>query len=168
MWQIFAQNITRKDFVLLSCAVTDLYLNKYNQMDQFTFCTDLRRKCVVILVNVLVMFFILASLNSAPFGIVTKGWIAYCFLFLLFGTSQLFVNKDSIMLLNIWNYPRDVLVFLNFTEHQILWRLSSVVFDALTMKLPIQTSLSVLRELPISLSSHEKYSNFRKTSTPKV
>ena len=41
-----------------------------------------------------------------------------------------------------------------------------VVFPALTWKLPIQTLLSLVPELPVSLSSHEKYPNFRKTSTP--
>ena len=54
----------------------------------------------------------------------------------------------------------------NFSERQILWRMCSVVFHALTLKLPIQTSLSVAPELPVSLSSHEKCLNFRKTSTP--
>ena len=42
---------------------------------------------------------------------------------------------------------RDVLVFLkfckNFSERRILWSLCSVVFHALTLKLPIHTSLSV-------------------------
>ena len=42
----------------------------------------------------------------------------------------------------------------------------SVVFHALTLKWPIQTSLSVARKLPVSLSSGEKYQNVRKTSTP--
>ena len=105
----FAQIIKRKNFLFLSCAVIDLYLNKYKPMDQFTFCTDLRRKCVVILEYVLVMFFILASLNSALFRIVTIDCIAYYFLFQLFGTSQLFVNNESIGFLNnrtnklVWN-----------------------------------------------------------------
>ena len=31
------------------------------------------------------------------------------------------------------------------------------------LKLPIQTSLSVASELPVSLRSHEKFPNFRKT-----
>ena len=51
----------------------------------------------------------------------------------------------------------------NFSECQILWRMRSVVFHALTLKLPIQTSLSVAPKLPVSLHSGEK---FRKTSTP--
>ena len=59
------------------------------------------------------------------------------------------------------------LIFLqNFSERQILWSLCSVVFHALTLKLPIQTSLSVAPELPVSLSSHEKCEHFRKTSPP--
>ena len=41
-----------------------------------------------------------------------------------------------------------------------------MVFDALTLKLPIQTSLSMVHELPVSLSSHEKCEHFSKTSTP--
>ena len=53
----------------------------------------------------------------------------------------------------------------NFSERQILWRMCSVVFHALTLKLPIQTLLSVAPKLPVSLSSHEKCLNFRKTST---
>ena len=37
-----------------------------------------------------------------------------------------------------------LLIFLqNSSEHQILWSLCSVVFYAFTLKLPIQTSLSV-------------------------
>ena len=43
----------------------------------------------------------------------------------------------------------------NFSEHQILWSLCSVVFCALTLKLPIQTSLSVAHDLQVSLISHE-------------
>ena len=53
---------------------------------------------------------------------------------------------------------RGVLVFLNFQkfrEHQILWSLCSVVFHTLTLKLPIQTLLSVVPELPVSLSPGE-------------
>ena len=41
----------------------------------------------------------------------------------------------------------------NFSERQILWRMCSVVFLALTLKLPIQTSPSVAPELPVSLRS---------------
>ena len=52
-----------------------------------------------------------------------------------------------------------------FSEHQIFWSLCSVVFLALTLKLPIQTSLSVSPELQVSLNPHEKCPNFRKTST---
>ena len=55
--------------------------------------------------------------------------------------------------------------FQNFSERQILWSLCSVVFLALTLKLPIQTSLVVAPELPVSLSSHEKYPNVRKMTT---
>ena len=54
----------------------------------------------------------------------------------------------------------------NFSERQILWSLCSVVFLTFTLRLPIQTSLSVVPELSVSLSSHEKCPNFRKTSTP--
>ena len=54
----------------------------------------------------------------------------------------------------------------NFSERQILWSLCSGVFHALTLKLPIQTSLSVAPKLQVSLSSNEKCENFSKTSTP--
>ena len=61
--------------------------------------------------------------------------------------------------------PWDVLVFYeflqNFSEGQILFSLCSVVFHALTLKLPFQTSLSVVLELPVSLTSHEKMSKFQ-------
>ena len=40
-----------------------------------------------------------------------------------------------------------------------------VVFHTCALKLPIQTSLSMAPKLPVSLSSHEKRPNFRKTST---
>ena len=43
----------------------------------------------------------------------------------------------------------------NFSECQIVWSLSSVVFHALTLKLPIQTSLSVAPDLIVSFSSAE-------------
>ena len=56
----------------------------------------------------------------------------------------------------------------NFSERQILWSLCSVVFRALTSKLPNQTSLSVAPKLPVSLSSAENCHKFRKTSTPQV
>ena len=49
----------------------------------------------------------------------------------------------------------------NFSEHQILWSLCLVVFHALTLKLPIQTSLSVVPKLPVSFSSHEKFQGKR-------
>ena len=54
----------------------------------------------------------------------------------------------------------------NFSDRQILWSLCSVVFYVLTLKLPIQTTISVSPELSVSLSSHEKCQNFGKTSTP--
>ena len=38
----------------------------------------------------------------------------------------------------------------NFNERQILLSLCSVVFHAFALKLPIQTSLSVAPELPVS------------------
>ena len=62
-----------------------------------------------------------------------------------------------------------MLVFLNFlqnfSERQILWNLWLVVL-ALTLKLPVQTSLSVAPKLPVSLRSGEKCKKFKKTSTP--
>ena len=59
-------------------------------------------------------------------------------------------------------------ILQNFSERPILWSLCSVVFHALTLKLPIQSPLSVAPKLPVSLSSNEKCPNFRKTSTPLV
>ena len=56
----------------------------------------------------------------------------------------------------------------NFSERQILWRMCSVVFSALTLRWPIQTSLSVAPKLQVSLRSGEKCKNFRKTSTPRL
>ena len=44
----------------------------------------------------------------------------------------------------------------NFSERQILWSLCSIVFHALTLKLPIQTSLSVAHKLPVFTCSGEK------------
>ena len=62
-----------------------------------------------------------------------------------------------------------MLVFLNFCKILvILWSLCSVVFHALTLKLPIQTSLSVAPKLPVSLHSGENCANFSKTSTAQV
>ena len=42
----------------------------------------------------------------------------------------------------------------NFSDRQILWSLWSTVFHALTLKLPIQTSLSVLPKVQVCL--HER------------
>ena len=50
----------------------------------------------------------------------------------------------------------------HFSERQILWSLCLVGFHALTLKLPIQTSLSVTPKLPVSLRSGEKCQNFFK------
>ena len=57
-------------------------------------------------------------------------------------------------------------ILQNFSERQILWSLCSVVFDALTLKLLIQSSLSVAPKSLVSLSSAENCHKFRKTSTP--
>ena len=48
----------------------------------------------------------------------------------------------------------------NFSERQILWSLYLVVFHALTLKLPIQSSLSVEPKLQVCVRSGEnvKYS----------
>ena len=48
---------------------------------------------------------------------------------------------------------------------QNVWRMCLVVFHALTLKLPIQTALSVAPKLPVCLRSGEKLGKFRKTST---
>ena len=57
-------------------------------------------------------------------------------------------------------------ILQNYSECQILWSLCSVVFRALTLKFPIQTSLSVVPKLPVSLSSTENRRKLRETSTP--
>ena len=62
--------------------------------------------------------------------------------------------------------PWGVLVFLNFSEHQILSSLCSLVFHTFTLQLPIQTLHSVAPELQVFASSLENCQNFSKTSTP--
>ena len=57
-------------------------------------------------------------------------------------------------------------ILQNFSERQILWRMFLVVFRALTLRLPIHTSLSVAPKLPAYTRSGEKCQNFSKTSTP--
>ena len=52
-----------------------------------------------------------------------------------------------------------------FSECQILLSFYSIVFNALTLKLLIQTSLSVSPELPVSLSLAENCQKFSKMST---
>ena len=56
----------------------------------------------------------------------------------------------------------------NVSERQILWSLCSVVFHAITLKLPIQTSLSVVPKFQVCVRSGEKCQIFRKTSTPLI
>ena len=56
-------------------------------------------------------------------------------------------------------------ILQNFSERQILWNLCSVVFHALTLRFPVQTSLSVAPKLPVCVPSGEKCQNFSKTST---
>ena len=54
----------------------------------------------------------------------------------------------------------------NVSERQILWSLCLVVFLGFTLRLPIQTSLPVVPELQVSVSSLENCPNFSKTSHP--
>ena len=56
-------------------------------------------------------------------------------------------------------------ILQNFSERQISWRMCLVVFHALTLELPIQTSLSVASKLPIYTRSGEKCENSNKTTT---
>ena len=59
-------------------------------------------------------------------------------------------------------------ILQNFSERQILWSLCSVVFHALTLKLPIQTSPSVVSKLPVSQFT-EKLSKFQQNNhTPGI
>ena len=60
---------------------------------------------------------------------------------------------------------RSVEILQNFSERRILWSLCSVVFHAF-MKLPIQTSLSVASELPVSLSQLKIATNSGKRAHP--
>ena len=62
-------------------------------------------------------------------------------------------------------YARFPKILQNFSERHILWSLYSVVFHALTLRLPIQTSLSVAPKLPVPLRSGKHCPHFRKTST---
>ena len=57
-------------------------------------------------------------------------------------------------------------ILQNFSEGQILWSLCLVAFHALTLRLPIQTSLFVVPELPVCARSGEKCEKISKTSTP--
>ena len=57
-------------------------------------------------------------------------------------------------------------ILQNVGKRQILWSLCSVVFHAVTLKLLIQTSLSVVPKLQVCVRSGEKSPNFSKTSTP--
>ena len=52
-----------------------------------------------------------------------------------------------------------VLVFPNFCK---------ILVCVLTLKLPMETSLSVVPKLPVSLRSGENCENFRKTNTPLI
>ena len=56
-------------------------------------------------------------------------------------------------------------ILLNVSQRQILWSLCLVVFLAFTLRLPIQTSLSVAPKLQVCVRSGEKCENCRKTST---
>ena len=72
---------------------------------------------------------------------------------------------------SIWIYHTwGMLIFLKFCkifcERQILWILCSVVFHSLTLRLPIQNSISVAPKLQVCASSGKKCQNFSKTSTP--
>ena len=54
----------------------------------------------------------------------------------------------------------------NFRERPVLWRMYSIVSLAFTLRLPIQTSLSVAPKLQVCVRSGEKCQKFRKTATP--
>ena len=58
-----------------------------------------------------------------------------------------------------------MLVFLNFCKISVC-RMCSVVFLAFTLKLRIQTSLSVAPKLTVSACSNGKCGKLSKTSTP--
>ena len=70
---------------------------------------------------------------------------------------------------SLMSQTSDVLVLLKFCKILVSARFCGVCarefFHALTLRLPIQTSLSVVPKRQVSLRSGEKCENFRKTST---
>ena len=58
-------------------------------------------------------------------------------------------------------------ILQNVSERQILWSLCSVIFHALKLKFPIQTSLSVAPKLSVPLHSGEKCENSGKREHPR-
>ena len=80
-------------------------------------------------------------------------------------------NKFILVRFTIIRDICDVLLFLNFylqyfTACQILRSLCSVDFLTFTLKLPIQTLLSVVPKLQVFARSGEKCQHFRKISRP--
>ena len=78
-------------------------------------------------------------------------------------TSDVVVVQNLLKIIEIcMGCARFAEILQNFRELQIFWSLCSVVFRTLTLKLPIQTSLSVASKLPVSLSSAENCHKFKK------
>ena len=91
------------------------------------------------------------------------------------GTSQVvtwsycrvFMCTNSISkLLRVQGCARFPEILQNFSARQMLWSLCLVVLRALTLRLPIQTALSVAPQLPICARSGEKNQKISKTGTP--
>ena len=74
----------------------------------------------------------------------------------------------SIRCRGVGQCARFVDILQNFSERQILWSLCSVVFLALTLRFPVQTSLSVAPKLQVCVHLGEKCPNFRKMSIPLI
>ena len=76
------------------------------------------------------------------------------------------VRKDNSFLSIPWMCSFSKILQNFSSERQILWRMCFKGFHAVTLKLPVQTSLSEAPKLPVSLRSDEKCEKFSKMSTP--
>ena len=79
-----------------------------------------------------------------------------------FQLKSLNVNGDFFLRDTRARFP---VILQNFSEHEILWSLCSVVFRSLPLKLAIHTSHPVAPELQVSTGLGENCPNFSKTST---
>ena len=114
-------------------------------------------------------------LNYKPGSVTQCGYVLLCNV--MFYSSHVCVNNFFTLLVNLSNITctkflrlRGVLVLLKFYKivwcSSFFWETVLNSFLAFTLKLPIQTSLSVAPKLPVSLCSAKNCPNFSKTSTP--